>query len=311
MLGSPRFLGSCAMTLAMTLSLGAVVCPQSAMASNPFCGADASYVPWDLRMNAPAPRSATTESSMRVVLYTASGSTANALVTFITSDSAYQVTIADAPLHSQAAGGDRESDPVLVVFDHPIDVQFAYVDSYALDGAALSPCPSFVNQVNPLGVTPRAGTALPSLHAVPSSPAPTLPKIFRSVYATLVQQLPPLPCGVVYKPATAALRPEVDSQIVDDSEMAGGIMRASMGSQSQRDESMAPAIAASSGVAGVVAVAIASNGALALAQLVRSSGNTITDHKALDQVRTGNYTPAQFLCTPVGSLLFVQFGQIY
>lgn len=289
MMRSMRALLSTTIIAVLVLPVTAVVQPAPASASNAFCSADASYVPWDVQTGAPMPAKSTNESAIRVVLYAAAGSTGTALVTFITGHSAYQATIADASLHPSAAGADRMSDPVIVTFAHPVDVQFAYVDSYAADGGTLAPCPSFINQVDAFGTTPRGNTALPSLHPIPASPAPTVPKRVVSVQATLLQALPSLSCGSVYKPARMALRPQSDWSVQD--EMASyDSGRAEVGGA-------------------VVAVALDSNGKPLTIQLVHSSGNTITDREALDQARSESYTSAEFLCTPVVSLLFYKFGQ--
>ncbi len=268
--------------------LAFAVQPVPAAASNVFCGADGSYIPWDVASNAPAPKTATSESAMRVVLYAASGSRATALVTFITNDSAYQATIAGMALHGQAGAGDRESDPVLVTFDRPVDVQYAYVDSYAADGASLVSCPSFVNQVYPYGAAPRPNSAVPSLHVVARSTVPTMPRRYAMIGATLLQSLPSLSCGTVYTPSRMALRPQSDWSVQDE---------------------MASYSSGRGGTSALVAIYLDSTGKPVDTQLVQSSGNHITDTEALDQAKTQTYSPAQFLCTPVVSVLILPYQQ--
>ncbi len=291
MKSSARTMIFATMVAALVVPLAIVVRPGAALASNPFCGADASYVPWDVQTNAPAPRTATTESAIRVVLYTSTTSTANALITFITSDSAYQAVVAGVPMHATTAGGDYQSDPLLVKFATPVDVAFAYVDSFATNGGAMSSCPSFVNQVDAFGAPPRPYTAPPSLHAIPGSPAPSMPARYTVATAALLQPLPSLTCGAVYKPAHMALRPQSDWSFQDEAAGYGGLYGNEPRSTS------------------VIGIAINSDGRPLLAQIVHSSGNSVTDQEALDQARTVTYTPAQFLCTPVVSLLFYEYTQ--
>lgn len=257
-----------------------------AVASNAFCGADASYVPWDVARNAPAAADSTGESAMRVVLYTSQAASADALVTFITRDAAYQAMIAGVKMHAQSGGGDYESDPVLVSFPKTLRVQFAYVDSFSINNGQLSACPSFVNQVDAYGAPIRQNTALPSLHRLAS--VPTMPKSYAGVAATLLQVLPSLSCGSVYTPAKVALLPQSDWSVQDE---------------------MASYYTGRSGTTAIVAVAVTSDGKPLYQQLVHSSGNQITDREALDQARTETYSPAQFLCTPVVSLVFMTFQQ--
>lgn len=280
-------LTSVAAAFAVLVSVFSVSSSGIARASNLFCGADATYVPWDAARNAPLPSSARTMSAIRVVLYTAHAATANALVTFITNDTAYQATIAGVALHAPSTpGGDDESDPVLVTFPRPLDVEFAYVDSFSLGTAAMQSCPSFVNQVDAYGASPRGGTALPSLHKVDT--LPTMPHSFATVAATSLGALPALACGTTYEPARMDLLPQSDWSVQDE---------------------LASYSTGRVGTTAVVAIAVDSNGKPLLEQIVRSSGNHITDTEALDQARTQAYTPARFLCTPVVSLLFMTFQQ--
>jgi TonB family protein len=260
--------------------------PLPAAASNVFCGADATYVPWDVSRGAPTAENSATENAIRVVLYTGAATRANALVTFITTDTAYQATIAGVAMHAQTGGGDYESDPVLVSFPKTVDVQFAYVDSYSLVDAPLAQCPSFVNQIDAYGSTPRGGTALPSLHKITTMP--TMPRSFASVSATKFMGLPALSCSSAYTPSKMSLLPHSDWSVQDE---------------------FASYYTGRSGMTAIVAIALDSNGKPIDIQLVQSSGNHVTDSEALDQARTETYAPAQFLCTPVVSLLFMTFQQ--
>lgn len=260
--------------------------PLPALASNVFCGADASYVPWDAARRAPLPPSAQAERAIRVQLYAQNATTASALVTFITDSAAYQATVAGVRMHAPARGGDDESDPVLVTFPQEVGVRFAYVDSYSVNGAALSACPSFVNQVVAYGATPRPRTALPSLHAFAGTP--TMPVSYASVGATMLMALPSLSCGAPYIPATMGLASNGDWSVQDEIPSYG---------------------TGRAGTTAVVAIAITSDGKAAQVALVRSSGNQVTDTEAVDQARTKSYGPAQFLCTPVVSLMFMTFQQ--
>lgn len=262
------------------------ITPAPAIASNVFCGADATYVPWDVARNAPAASGSRSESAIRVVLYTSPATTANALVTFITGDAAYQATIADVKMHAQTGGGDYESDPVLITFPKSLSVDFAYVDSFSVNGGPLASCPSFVNQVDAYGAPIRVGTALPSLHRL--SAEPTMPKSYLSIAATMLQALPSLSCGATYMPAKVALLPQSDWSVQDE---------------------MASYYTGRAGTSAVVAVAVGSDGRPLYQKLVHSSGNQVTDREALDQARTNTYEAAQFLCTPVVSLVFVTFQQ--
>jgi hypothetical protein len=259
--------------------------PLPATASNIFCGADASYVPWDAAANRPAPPGSPSQGAMRVVLYTGHASTASALVTFITKDAAYQATVAGVAMHETTPGADYASDPVLVTFPSPVEVQFAYVDSFSTNGAALTSCPSFVNQVDAYGARPRPNSAIPSLHAVVN---PTMPKSYISVNATFLQKLPDLACGATYIPAKIGLMPAADAVTglygIDE-----GIMPGNSGGQA------------------VVAIGIGSDNKPTTIQLVHSSGSSMTDQQALDQARSEDYVAARFLCTPVVSLMFTPF----
>lgn len=274
-----QFLFAC---LAIVLTAPAVVAVRPLPAqANGFCGAESWVLPWDQVHNAPAPASSTSESAVRVVLYTAGGSSAMAIVTLITNDSAYQAELAGIPVRGNV------SAPVIVTFPHPVDVQFAYVDSYALNGGTLASCPSFVSQVYPYGGRPRPNSAMPSLYQLENAPV-TMPRQYDIVSATLLAPLPPLTCGTIYKPATMALQPQSDWSVQDE---FGGfqIGRAS--------------------TTALVEIDLSSDGKVVNAAIAHSSGNHITDTEAVDQAKTETYSPAEFLCTPVVSVLFMQYAQ--
>lgn len=270
--------------------------PPAALASNVFCGTDASYVPWDTSADAPA-RDVASETGMRVVLYTPSATTVTALVDFITADSAYQAAVAGR-VHPPANGGDAATDPVLVTFPKPLDVQYAYVDSYAVDGAALTSCPTFVNQVNLLGRTLRGHSALPSLH--PVGDRPVLPSRYSTAQAELLQPLPALSCGAMYTPARFS-----HTDWMDDSNLDADF--ASYGANEYMPfAGSGPRGPGASASPAVVAIALDSDGKAVMEAIVHSSGNHDADGQALDAARGGTYQPAQFLCTPVVSIIFVQ-----
>jgi len=144
-------------------------------------------MPWNARAGAPS----TKLSSDRYVLELfANGRTDVAgAVTLITSDSAYSVAIPRSDLLRSAGSNDFYAEPILVAFDKPVDVHYAYVDQIGVDGAAPEACPTVVQQVHPF--TADAGNEFDV----------SIGGDVKPVNATFLQALPDLKCGRAYIPS--------------------------------------------------------------------------------------------------------------
>lgn len=151
---------------------------------NPFCSGSVAVMPWNARANAPS----TNAASDRYVLGVfANGKTDVAgAVTLITPDAAYSVPIARTDLLRSGGSDDFYAEPILVAFDKPAEVRYAYVDQIGVDGAAAAACPTVVQEVHPF--TANAGNEFDVSVGGDVKP----------VNAVFLQALPPLACGKAY-----------------------------------------------------------------------------------------------------------------
>ena len=176
-----------ALALAST-SIAAAQPPPSPMPppwDDPFCAVRVVAVPWDGRTNSLA--SKLTTDSVVVVFRSESGSRINAHVTIIGDTGVYDAAVPGVALHGQPS--QFNSGPVLVTLPHATAVRYAYVDSYAIDGAAEQTCPS-----DPFNIE-EAMRRAPAAPPLPSS------GVIR-VAATLKQALPTRACGKPFSDAT-------------------------------------------------------------------------------------------------------------
>lgn len=152
---------------------------------DPFCAVRVVAVPWDGRTNSLA--SKLTTDSVVVVFRSESGSRINAHVRIIGDTGVYDAAVPGVALHGQPS--QFNSGPVLVTLPHATAVRYAYVDSYAIDGAAEQTCPS-----DPFNIEEAMRWA-PAAPPLPSS------GVIR-VAATLKQALPARACGKPFSDAT-------------------------------------------------------------------------------------------------------------
>lgn len=170
-----------------------LACPGSARADaaagwdNPFCSGLVAVMPWNARAGSPSTNAATDRYVLQVF---ANGKTDVAgTVTLITSDSAYSVAIARTDLLRAAGSDDFYAEPILVAFDKPVEVRYAYIDEIGVDGAIPAACPTVVHEVHPF--TADAGNEFDVSVGGDVKP----------VNATYLQALPPLACGRAYIPS--------------------------------------------------------------------------------------------------------------
>ena len=154
---------------------------------NPFCAGVVGVVPWNGRAGA---ASSQLSSDRYVLALFANGKTDVAgTVTLITSDSAYSVPVARTALLRSAGSDNFYAEPILVAFDKPVEVHYAYVDQVGVDGAAPAACPTVVQPV----------------HASNADGSNDFNVTFggdvKPVNATFLQALPALTCGRVYIPS--------------------------------------------------------------------------------------------------------------
>lgn len=184
-------LGAVLLTGAFFCATGSVL-PMRAIAAdtwqNPFCNGLVYVVPWNTVSNSPSVK---VQSDRYLLSLWANGRTdVAASVTLITSTDAYSVPIKRTSLLREGGTDDYYAEPILVSFDKPVDVGFAYVDQIGVDGAAPAACPSVVQSVKPFAVDPAHPFDMPS---VGSDVTP--------IAATYLQPLPSLKCGHVYSDA--------------------------------------------------------------------------------------------------------------
>jgi hypothetical protein len=154
---------------------------------NPFCSADVAVAPWNRQRDEAAPLGRNDRYFLS--LFADGKSKVSATVILISTQGAYTVTISSADLLREAGTDTFYAAPVLVGFDKPQNVEFAYVDTVGVDGAPAAACPTVVKEVRSLQGRSVTGNQAPSLAGAPVTPA-----IFK-------QDLPPLDCGAAYIPA--------------------------------------------------------------------------------------------------------------
>lgn len=152
---------------------------------NPFCNALAYVVPWNAASNSPSIHAL---SDRYFLALRANGKMDVAgSVTLITSTDAYSVPIKRTALRRKADGGTAYVEPMLVSFDTPVGVRFAYIDQIGIDGAAPATCPSVVQTVKPFADDPAHPFDAPSL----GTDTVAIPATYR-------EPLPVRKCGNVY-----------------------------------------------------------------------------------------------------------------
>lgn len=152
--------------------------------NNPFCAASVSAFAWDAAADAPVKgRGAATHYAMSL---TADGRTTVAgRVVLIADEGAYAVEIPVTDLLRQGGTDDFYAPAMMVAFDKPVDVRYAYVDRVGVDGAAPADCPTVVSPVEPYDQAQQG--APPAMAGV----AP--------LHAAFLQPLPALTCGGAYR----------------------------------------------------------------------------------------------------------------
>jgi hypothetical protein len=159
--------------------------PDTSSWSNPFCAGDVTAFPWNRDLDQPAKPGRNTHYVLS--LFADGKSTVSATIILISSGGAYTVTVEHNALLRQAGSDKFYAPPILVGFDKPQQVLYAFVDTVGVDGAASTPCPTVVNEVRSLIGRSVTGTQQPSMAGAPVTPA------------TFRQALPPLDCGSAYK----------------------------------------------------------------------------------------------------------------
>lgn len=151
---------------------------------NPFCAASVTVIAWDAAADAPRKsRGGTTRYAMSL---SANGRTNVAgRIVLIADEGAYAVEIPRTDLLRQGGTGDFYAEAMMVAFEKPIDVRYAYVDRVGVDGGTPADCPTVVSPVVPYDAT-RQG-APPALAGV------------RPLHAAFLQALPALTCGGAYR----------------------------------------------------------------------------------------------------------------
>ncbi|HEY3676897.1 MAG TPA: hypothetical protein VGK84_13000 [Candidatus Tumulicola sp.] len=165
--------------------------PATSSWSNPFCAGDVSAFPWNRDLDEPAKLGNNTHYV--VSLFADGKSTVSATIVLISSDGAYTVTVERNALLRRAGSDKFYAPAILVGFDKPREVLYAFVDTVGVDGAAPTPCPTVVNEVQSLFGRSVAAQR-PSMAGAPVTPA-----VFR-------QALPPLDCGSAYEPPVLLTR---------------------------------------------------------------------------------------------------------
>jgi hypothetical protein len=125
-------------------------------------------------------------TALALRLFAESGAALDAHVTLISDSAAYDVYVRGAALAGEAYR--HQSKQLMVLLPDRMAVRYAYIDSYALDGSALTPCATMVSWVQ-VWQPAFAGDRL-------ESPDPK-----GAISATYRQPLPALSCGKVYTPA--------------------------------------------------------------------------------------------------------------
>jgi hypothetical protein len=150
---------------------------------NPFCSADVQVFPWNRQRDEAAPVS---RSDRYVLDLSADGkSSVAATVTLITTQGAYSVSMDRTALKQ---GDDKKyyAPAMMVGFDEARDVEFAYIDTVGVDGAAQTPCPTVVQEVHSMQGKLATGKDAPSFAGAAVTSA------------AFKQDLPALDCGYAY-----------------------------------------------------------------------------------------------------------------
>lgn len=154
---------------------------------NPFCAGVVAVTPWNASAGSPSTHAA---SDRYVLQLFANGKTNVAgTVTLITSDSAYSVPVGRTDLLRTGGSDDFYAEPILVAFDKPVEVRYAYVDQIGVDGAAPASCPTVVREVHPFSANASNEFDI------------SVGGDVKPVNAVYLQALPQLTCGRAYIPS--------------------------------------------------------------------------------------------------------------
>lgn len=152
--------------------------------NNPFCAASVGVIAWDAAADAPAKRRAAVTHYALSLSADGHADVAGRVV-LIADEGAYAVEIPRTALLRQGGTDDFYAEAIMVDFDKPVDVHYAYVDRVGIDGAAPADCPTVVAPVEPYDAA-RQG-APPTLAGV------------TPLRAAFLQPLPALTCGGAYR----------------------------------------------------------------------------------------------------------------
>jgi len=149
---------------------------------DPFCSVAADYDYWDVPSNRGIDDGPTSYLLGRLYAH---GAGVSAHVILLSDTDAYDASISTQPL-----SGDhdylRHSTQFLIALPNAMQIRYAYVDSYQLDGGAVVNCPTEANHFEK-GIGQNAPADIKT--------TPTFAASFR-------QKLPTLTCGKVYRAAT-------------------------------------------------------------------------------------------------------------
>ncbi len=243
--------------LIVAVAFAGAVKSQPAQASNYFCGASAFVAPWNAQLDVPLASSQSADYGMYLAVKGKADVAAR--LTLITDSEAYAVNVPRLGLHEAKGNTDEVSSPFLIRFPKAQRVRYAFVDAVGIDGAAIEDCPSVVESVES-----ETGPDASGDHLGPS-PFTLQPK--------LLQQLPELSCGAVYKP------PRMTRELGVETSFFGNTTRHA-----------------------TVRIYLDSDARVVDAEIAESSGVEGIDQLALTDARGSTYEPASFLCTPVVSI---------
>jgi len=162
-------LRSCVLSLVVAASaiaaVRADVPPANAGFDNPFCAAVGQLFPWDRVLNVPADGATNVYA---LLLWTKARSNLSGRLTLVDAFNAWSVDIPNLTIPKGAS--DRGATlPLFVSFEHQAALKVNFVDAVSIDGAPMTDCPSYVQEVNSAADWPSGTTldpsSVPTLHA--------------------------------------------------------------------------------------------------------------------------------------------------
>lgn len=231
-----------------------------------FCEADIAALG---SVSAPARASAGMHRpSVAFVLESNSPATLSGDVVVLTADAAYDVNFSNLVAAKNTVTGRGATQPILVTFQKPVDIDFAWVDQIGVNGAAPHACPTdpFVRPDTNESDSVRLPEVVTSLSA------------FQVIPAVFKMDLTPPDCKEPYRAAQMIDWGGEDTEFFDTS--------------------------AGLHAAATVRAFVDSDGKVVAVDVVHSSGSAIVDGAATAKAAKARYSPAMFRCTPVvGSVL--------